>query len=295
MHIHPNEHPLHQTFTRIHQLNHYVGAHLSVPRGAPTPPAWLTPSELLAPDSPRLSALISATQKRLHTETANTIGGALLQEYQWPLIASAVACFLVDRRVPALHPENVCLRVSVEEHEDESVEPEPPIAYTSGRFAALPADPAADHPDATIVPDEDALRAYLRTGLETHFGWVIERLSAATGCNQRGLWALCRPIGSPAHWLGCCRSRINTSAWLLSIAPPRPLFAAPIRPYRTKRWAFLNSPIKSGRTSISTALPAVTGTKPTAATIAAPAPTAQRKTATHRCSSIWPNSTNECS
>lgn len=184
MNLQPPVHPLSQTFTYIHQLNQYIGARL----GTPTELAWVTPAELLALASPHLATLISATQKRLHTTAVNTVGGALIQEYQWPLISTAVACFLVDRRVPDLQPAQVCLHLPTEEHGEGEEADHTHIAYTSGRFAALPADPAADHPDATIVPDEDALRNDLRTGLETHFAWVIERLSAATGCHQRGLW-----------------------------------------------------------------------------------------------------------
>lgn len=227
MDIQHSDHPLLQSFIRIHQLSHYLGAHL----GAPTEPMWLTPAELLAPDSPHLSELIRTLQKRLHTEAANTIGSSLLQEYQWPLIAVAVACFLVDRRVPALHPESVRLRVSVEEHEDESVAPEPRIAFTSGRFVALPHDPAATHPDAIIVADEEALRAHLRTELETHFAWVIERLSAAVDCNRRGLWLYVTDrIASTLAWLmqeqdqQSCLTCVNRAADPLIRVAGSPLF-----------------------------------------------------------------------
>jgi len=90
--------------------------------------------------------------------------------------------------VPELHPENICLHVPAAEHAEKEEEHNARIAFTGGRFAALPTDPAADHPDAYIVPDQDALRDNLRTGLEVHFSWVIERLSQTVGCNPRGLW-----------------------------------------------------------------------------------------------------------
>lgn len=149
---------------------------------------WLAPAELFAPPATHLTSLIEAIQKRLHTTAATMIGGALIQEYQWPLIASAVACFLVDRRVPDLQPPHVRLRLPTEGTAEEAGADHTAIAYTSGRFAALPTDPAAAHPDALILGDEAALRDYLRTGLESHFAWVIAALSAAVGCNERGLW-----------------------------------------------------------------------------------------------------------
>ncbi len=184
MAIQPNDHPLSQTFTHIHQLNQYIGARF----GPPVEPDWLSPAELLVPHSPALAAQLDATQKRLHTKAVNTIGGALIQEYQLPLISVAVACFLVDRRVPDLQPEQIRLYLPTTEPADEEGVYSPRIAFCSGRFVALPNDPAADHPHATIVPDLAALRDHLRTGLESHFGWVIERLSAAVGCKERGLW-----------------------------------------------------------------------------------------------------------
>lgn len=198
MAIQPNDHPLQQTFTHIHQLNQYIGARF----GMPTQPDWLSPTELFAPQSPTLAAQIDAMQKRLHTKAVNTIGGALIQEYQWPLISAAVGCFLVDRRVPDLHAEQIRLYVPATEDAEKEEEHSARIAFSSGRFAALPDDPAAEHPAATIVPDLDALRDYLRNGLETHFGWVIERLSQALGCNPRGLWLYVTDrVASTLSWL----------------------------------------------------------------------------------------------
>ncbi len=198
MNLQPSVHPLYQTFVHSHQLSPYIAARL----GTPTAAGWLTPAAMFAADSPYLATLVSATQKRLHTTAVNTIGGALLQEYQWPLIATAVACFLLDRRVPDLQRTNVRLRLpAVEQVEGAGTDPTA-IAYTSGRFAALPTDPAADHPDALILGDETALRDYLRTGLESHFAWVIAALSAAVGCNERGLWlSVTDRIASTLAWL----------------------------------------------------------------------------------------------
>lgn len=178
------DHPLGQTFAHIHQLNQYIGARL----GTPTEAGWVTPAELLAPGSIHLAALINTTQTRLHTKAANTISGALLQEYQWPLISTAVACFLVDRRVPDLQPASVYLRLPTAEQGERADEDHITIAYSSHRFVALPHDPAANHPDATLVPDLDTLRNALRGGLESHFAWVIEQLNQRMGCKPRGLW-----------------------------------------------------------------------------------------------------------
>jgi hypothetical protein len=179
----PN-HPLQQTFARIRQRSPYLCARLGQASGGD----WVTPSDLFAPHAAGLAAMISATQTRLRTRTATVVGGALIQEYQWPLISTAVACFLTDHRVPDLHLENVSLRFPSEEAGAAGGNHPDQIAFTTGRFAALPDDPAANHPDATILPDLEALRSALRTGIEAHMTGVIERVSEAVGCNRKGLW-----------------------------------------------------------------------------------------------------------
>lgn len=184
MNLSVNDHPLHQTFARISQLSEYICARL----GQCDETDWVAPLDLFAQGSEQLTAMISATHRRLRTEAATMTGGALIQEYQWPLISTAMACFLVDRRVPDLHPENVSLRFPPEEEEGETGEHPERIAFASGRFAALPGDPAAHHPDAHIVPTLDALRNYLRSGIEAHMAWAIEQISGAVGCNRKGLW-----------------------------------------------------------------------------------------------------------
>ncbi|MCS6828834.1 MAG: (2Fe-2S)-binding protein [Caldilinea sp.] len=176
------EHPLRRTFARIGHMHRYIQVRL----GETDEVGWIAPIDLFTPGAVALQKMIDAAQKRLRTEAANIIAGALLQEYQWPLIASAIAGFLIDRRVPDMSLQNVRLRLPSQESKTQEVHES--IAYCCGRFAALPDDPAADHPDAWIVPDPDALRAYLRAGIEAHMGWVIGRLSQYLGCSERGLW-----------------------------------------------------------------------------------------------------------
>lgn len=176
-HSPPPDHPLGQSFQRLAAFNRYLTICLGEQSGA----GWHTPEGLLAPDAPLLPALIAATQQRFQTTVPNLIGSALFQSYQWPLIAAGVACYLIERRVPDLSVGNVQLRLS---EAGDAVG----IAFREGAFAALPDDPAAQHPQATLLLDADALRAHLRVGLETHLGWVIERLEERVGCRSVGLW-----------------------------------------------------------------------------------------------------------
>jgi hypothetical protein len=169
-------HPLEQTLAHARQLNDYLKPEL----GAPSGEHWVTHTDL-APGAAYLETLIAATQARLHTKAAAIVGSAVLQGYQWPLISTAIACYLLDRRVPDLTPANTRVRYTAE-HEADA------LALLSGRFTTLPDDPAADYPDATVVPDLDALRAMLRTTVEAHLGVVIDQICARLGCKPRGLW-----------------------------------------------------------------------------------------------------------
>ncbi len=189
-------HPLAQTLDRVRQLNEYLKPELGTPSGI----AGFAAADL-ASGSARLAGLVVYTQARLRTTAPTITASAILQSYQWPLISTASACYLVDRRVPDLSVANIRTRYSAE-HEAEA------LALGSGRFAALPGDPAADHPDATSVADLEALRTWLRTGLEAHLGGVIADLSAHCGCKPRGLW------------LNVADSCASTLVWLMQKSVP---------------------------------------------------------------------------
>jgi len=190
------DHPLEQTLARARQLNDYLKPEL----GAPSGERWFAHTDL-APGAAYLETLIAATQARLRTKAAGIVGSAVLQGYQWPLISTAIACYLLDRRVPDLTLAHTRIRYTAE-HEADS------LALLSGRFTALPDDPAADYPDATVVPDLDALRAMLRNTVEAHLGVVIAQLCARLGCKPRGLW------------LNVADSLAGTLVWLLQAQQP---------------------------------------------------------------------------
>lgn len=172
-----DKHPLAASFARAEQLSE----HLHAQHGTPAEAGWIRPSDLFALSSTQLAEWIAVTQRRLHTTAPTIIASALLQSYQWPLCASAVACYLLDRRVPDLSIDNVLVRFNATGEVDN-------IAYTSGCFTALSSDSAATHADAHVVADVGALHTALRTGIEAHLGAVITRLCEQLGCKPRGLW-----------------------------------------------------------------------------------------------------------
>lgn len=183
-------HPLEQTLARARQLSPYLKPEL----GAPSGDSWLAADDL-APGAAMLQALVAAAQARLHTKAAAVIASAILQSYQWPLISTSVACYLLDRRVPDLRPSAARTRFTAE-HEGDA------LALLGGRFTALPGDPAASHPDAIIVGDQAALRAALRVQIESHLGLVIDQLCAGLRCKPRGLWLnVADSLASTLLWL----------------------------------------------------------------------------------------------
>lgn len=71
-------------------------------------------------------------------------------------------CFHLDRRVPRLAREAIAF------HPDEGYRYPRRLALLDERFWCLPTDPQADHPAATVLADEEALAARLRTEVRGH-------------------------------------------------------------------------------------------------------------------------------
>lgn len=171
------QHPLSETFSRLTKISEYINAQL----GLPAESGWVEPPLLFSSSSTYLQESTRYYQTSLHTTSKNMIGSAVLQAYHWQIIVCAIGSYLSDRRVPMLSINN--LQVKLEE--ERNVEA---LTLFSGRFYALPTDPAAAHPDASIVPDVAALRDQLRQELESHLGWVIEQIEQGLGTKPRGLW-----------------------------------------------------------------------------------------------------------
>lgn len=196
-------HPLAQTLARGHALNAYLKAECGLPAG----PEWITPSALWAAGSPHLAAMIEAQQRRLRTRAVSVIGSALLQGYQWQIIANTLVCYLAARRVPSLDHGQLRVRRNAEQEVEA-------VAFGGEHFLTLPDDLDAGHPGAEIVPDTEALRTALREQLEAHFAWVIARICAEVGGKPRGLW------------LNVADSLAGDLAWLARLLRPETPLAA---------------------------------------------------------------------
>jgi hypothetical protein len=231
-------HPLEQTLARVRQLN----ADLRPEPGLPSTGDWVSVPEHFAPGASWLTAMIAEAQRRLHTRSPAIIGSTILQGYQWPLVGTAVACYLLDRRVPDISLANT--RVGYTGHEAAA------LALLGGRFTALPDDPAAGHPDVTVVSDSAMLRALLRREIEAHLGAVIARICAAVGCKPRGLWLnVADALAGTVLWLAqqqqpCSPAQLEAEVDALVRVPGAPFASARlglvVLTYRERTRVFLD-------------------------------------------------------
>ena len=138
--------------------------------------------------------------------------------YVWQVASAAIGCYLLTQRVPDISAENVAVHIGDDGRVDE-------IRLLGGGFAALPADPAADHHEAVIVPDLTALRETLvRQLTDGHLEELILTLQNRRGLGTRALWAEVedRTVGA-LLWLGKrldSRLDIEAEALALSRTPP---------------------------------------------------------------------------
>jgi hypothetical protein len=180
--------PLAATLARAAALDEHLVAELgSIDDG------WFGAATLTAHNSRVLDESLARAVARYSGAERRVSGTFFIGEYAWYLAGAVIACYLTERRVPDLAAVNVALRFrTFTWHEGgESGEAERlDVRLLSGRFAALPDDPAADHPDALRLPDISALREWLRIQIEAHLTPLIAAIQERTRLGQRAQWNL---------------------------------------------------------------------------------------------------------
>ena len=117
----------------------------------------------------------------------------LILGYFWYPWAAAIACYLLDQRVPQMDAPNVALSLRQG------------VAFLSPRCYVLPDDPLADHPDAIVLPDRQALRAQLAHDMtETHATPLFRTLRSVA------------PYGIPAMRANYVDRMASAILWLCS-------------------------------------------------------------------------------
>lgn len=103
--------------------------------------------------------------------------------YAYTVELITFACFVVEGRVPDLSTDQVWLRIG------ESTDIQN-LAWRGRRFAGLPDDPDASHPDCIVLPTREALREYMREQLTVHFTPLVHAISAYSSLGKPGLWEI---------------------------------------------------------------------------------------------------------
>ncbi|GLW52411.1 (2Fe-2S)-binding protein [Kitasatospora phosalacinea] len=175
--------------------------HHAAPR---TGPGWTT-AAALAGDAAALEAMV-AFDERLGLDLygaptrPDVTAGFSLHRYAWPVSLAFTLPWLLESRVPLLPPSRVSINRTTGE-----------LTARPAGFHCLPDDPAADRPDALVVPDRPALDAALRTALAEHFAPVLDAFRPLVRRGPRTLWALVTDDVVDALWY---------AAGLLGAEPP---------------------------------------------------------------------------
>ncbi len=155
-----------------------------------TGPGWVTSAELAGngPDNDLVEDLLRRVGGVYGSDDRAALGSLFLRGYLWRLLIPTVSAFLIERRVPDPGGENVALSFD----EGGAVAG---LVFASERFAALPDDPDAAHPDAQVLTSEDELLAYLRDRLAAGLPDLFSALRRARiRRGRRALWGMAADV-----------------------------------------------------------------------------------------------------
>ncbi len=182
-------------------------------------PGWTTVA-ILAADRELLTGTMDSIGRAYKTDNRPFVGTALIRGYLWRMMRPAVAVLLAERRLPDLRAGNVALRFG-----DSSLTED--VAFTGSRFAVLPDDPDVGHPDAVVLPSEEALLGWMRGAMaETHLPFLIPALRGlgvrrGTRAMQRVFVDSCaEAFMFVGRELGCEAEALELAERLLSGPPP---------------------------------------------------------------------------
>lgn len=99
--------------------------------------------------------------------------------YAWPACLLFTVPWFLLRRVPRITVEQVSFHRTLGR-----------VTLRPASFACLPDDPAAGHPLAVVVPDEEALRAEVRGAVATHVEALLGGFGPRMRRGRRALWGM---------------------------------------------------------------------------------------------------------
>ncbi|MFE2535148.1 (2Fe-2S)-binding protein [Streptomyces sp. NPDC059371] len=109
----------------------------------------------------------------------DVVAGFGLHRYAWPACLLITVPWFLQRRVPRLPVEDVTFQRELGR-----------MAVRITTFACLPDDPAAALPGARVVPDEEALRAEVRSSVAEHLEPLLGGFGPRMRRRGRALWGM---------------------------------------------------------------------------------------------------------
>lgn len=209
-------HPLDEPLRRVSALDGPARAGLGL-SGRPLS-AWTLATELTEVPSLRLAHTLRRVGVHFGTADRLVMSSLFFGSYTWQLAAASLGSLLLSGHVPDASAENVAVHIGHDGRVDE-------VRFLGGGFATVAGSPAAEHPDAVLVPHLDALRELLlRRMTNGHLEELMLALQAENGLGMRALWAALedRCIGALV-WLGTRLDRADdvvAEAAALGRTPP---------------------------------------------------------------------------
>ncbi|MEV0975538.1 (2Fe-2S)-binding protein [Streptomyces sp. NPDC049915] len=154
-------------------------AHDPLPHGG----TW-TPAAALAHDPAALDAFLAWDDAQVLRDygtraRADVVASFGLHRYAWPACLLITVPWFLHRRVPRLPVTHVSYDRTAGH-----------MAVHPASFACLPGDPAAAHPAARVVPDEEALRAEVRGAIAEHAEPLLAAFGPRMRRRGRALWGM---------------------------------------------------------------------------------------------------------
>ncbi len=174
----PNNHPLIESIGQAATLNSLF----AMPVHLPGQDGWIEAESIFLGDDDRLRNLvIEYGRNRWGTENRHVAGSGFIVGYLTRLTYPLISQYVLEGRVLDVSLRNLAFHSSGNGIDG--------TALSRPRFAVLPGDPAAGHPDAYVVPDEAALYAKLKEWLfDSNFEIVIPSLRRAAKASLKVSW-----------------------------------------------------------------------------------------------------------
>lgn len=182
------------TLGRVSALDPYLDG--GVGRDRRDAAGWVTPAQLCADDGAGIERLLGAIGAHWQTGERRIQAAFLIGEYAWYVLAPVLGAYLVERRVPALQPDNVAVWL-------EPGDVPGRLGLRTRRFTALPLDPLAGDANVTLVGDEAALRDVLHDEIVAHMAPLVAAVRRRTPLGVKAQWLeVADRTASAVHYVG---------------------------------------------------------------------------------------------